>query len=300
MMSSTISWMRKVGPGPYVWRMAVRQCAKRILRRGLTMRLSNGASIFLPPDCGFSSVAWVTQGRVDDGFEELLRWFAPPGTIFFDVGAHFGFYAVFLSDLHSRVVAFEPDARTLPALKRNLARLSDAVLVPAAVSDQAGSLRFVAASSSPESRLLGDGESSGAATVQVAVTTLDSVWAEMGRPQVGSMKIDTEGHETAVLQGGRLMIAQCRPQMLIESTARNLAPHGEWLAGLGYIAIVLGERRHGQSQSVRMLELTELSGAFAPGMILLLPPAARLRPAWARLEAGRIFSRGELATLNSR
>ncbi|RFC46693.1 MAG: Methyltransferase FkbM domain-containing protein, partial [Verrucomicrobia bacterium] len=223
-MKSTQAWMEKVGSWNYLWRMGQRQFVKRVLGHDLTLKLGNGRRVFLPKTSQFSSVAWVTGGRVDDGFEELLRWFAPQGTAFFDVGAHFGFYSVFLADLHSPVVAFEPDARSLPALKRNLAALAGAVCVEAAVSNQVGKMRFVTAASSPQSHLEIKGETQGwKETVEVDVTTLDATWRKLGHPVVGSVKIDTEGHESAVLWGGHEMIRQCRPQMLVEATAQSLA-----------------------------------------------------------------------------
>ncbi len=289
-MNSTLAWMRKVGSSRYIGRMASRQFVKRVLRRDLTLRLANGRDVFLPRDSGFSSVAWVTGGQVDDGFEELLRWFAPVGTAFFDVGAHFGFYSVFMADIHPVVVAFEPDARTLPALRRNLARVSGSVCVQAAVSDRVGSLRFVAAESTPQSRVLAEGESPGSvATVEVTVTTLDATWEALGQPKVGTMKIDTEGHESGVLLGGRKMIGECRPQLLIEATARSLASHQEWLEQLDYRAVLLGERRCGQPQSLRVLAARDIASAFVEGMILLLPAEARQLPAWNKIQATKIF-----------
>lgn len=289
-MNSTLAWMRKVGSSRYIGRMASRQFVKRVLRRDLTLRLANGRDIFLPRDSGFSSVVWVTGGQVDDGFEELLRWFAPAGAAFFDVGAHFGFYSVFMADIHPIVVAFEPDARTLPALQCNLARVKGSVCVQAAVSDRVGTLRFVAAKSTPQSRVLTEDESPRTvATVEVTVTTLDATWEALGHPKVGTIKIDTEGHESGVLLGGREMIGQCQPQMLIEANARSLAPHQEWLEQLGYQAVLLGERRRGRSQSLRVVSAREVGSTFVEGMILLLPPAARQLPAWNRIQVTEIL-----------
>lgn len=289
MIKSTQAWLQKVGPWRYLSRMAWRQLVKRVLRRDLTLSLANNREVFLPRTSAFSSVAWVTGGRVDDGYEELLRWFAPVGTYFFDVGAHFGFYSVFMADLHTVVVAFEPDIRTLPALQRNLARVSGAVCVQSAVSDRVGSLRFSAAASTPESRVVttSDAMESGP-TVEVPVTTLDATWAALGRPAVGSMKIDTEGHEGEVLQGGRKMIEVCRPQMLIEATATSLAPHAGWLDQLGYRAVLLSERKHDQPQTMRVVVMSKLKDAFVEGMILLLPPAACQLPAWGKLQTAEI------------
>ena len=288
-MNSTRAWMQKVGPWGYLGRMARRQFVKRVLRRDLTLRLDNGRDVLLPRTSGFSSVAWVTKGRVDDGYEELLRWFAPAETVFFDVGAHFGFYSVFMADIHPMVVAFEPDVRTLPALRRNLASIGGAVCVEAAVSDRVGSLRFVADESSPQSRVLAEGSGTELdVTVEVPVTTLDATWESLSRPKIGSMKIDTECHESAVLQGGQKMIGECRPQMLIEATATSLAPHTAWLDQLGYCAVLLGERHRDRIQSVRVIALSKLADAFVEGMILLLPPEAREQSAWNKLQAAEI------------
>ncbi len=286
MIASTQAWMQKVGSWNYLWRMGYRQFVKRILARDLSLKLANGRKVFLPRTSQFSSVAWVTGGRVDDGFEELLRWFAPKGTTFFDVGAHFGFYSVFLADLHSSVVAFEPDERTLPALQRNLAAIPGAVLVRAAVSNRVGRMRFVSAASSPQSHLESKGETRGwKEAVEVEVTTLDATWRKLGQPVVGTVKIDTEGHEGAVLWGGQQMIRHCRPQLLVEATAQSLAAHCGWLGAAGYRAVMLGERRHGRRQRVQIVTMDEVEGNFTEGMILLLPETARKMPRWVNLQA---------------
>lgn len=285
MMSSTQAWMQKVGPWRYCWRMGSRQFVKRVLKRDLTLRLANGREVFLPRTSQFSSVAWVTGGEVDDGFEQLLRWFARPGTAFFDVGAHFGFYSVFLADLHPLAVAFEPDPRTLPALQRNLAAVDRGVCIAAAVSNQVGKMRFVTAAASPQSHLEVKGEAHAwKDAVEVDVTTLDATWRKLGQPQVGTMKIDTEGHESAVLWGGHEMIRHCQPQMLVEATAESLLPHCDWLGQLGYTAVLLGERRYGRRQAVQTITMDRIQGHFTEGMILLLPLGAKKSPGWSRLE----------------
>jgi len=281
--------MAKVGPFLYWRRMATRQFVKRVLRRGLEMTLPNGSTVYLPAHSGFSSVAWVTRGAVDDGFEELLRELGKPGTAFFDVGAHFGFYCVFLCDRHAPVVAFEPDARTIPFLQRNLAGIEGSVCVAAAASDHSGKVQFSACHSSPQSRVLSsESDQTSSKVLTVDATTLDDTWRRLGEMQVGVMKIDTEGHEIAVLAGAREMIETCQPLMLIEATFRNLSPHCDWLGRLGYVAIVLSPRLHGQSQVVSVVQLDELEPAFDEGMILLVSQQTRECPAWKELAAGRL------------
>lgn len=287
MISNATAWMAKVGPFNYLLRMATRQFAKRVLVRDLDLALQNGMVVHLPRNSGFSSVAWVTRGAVDDGFEELLRLFARPGSAFFDVGAHFGFYSVFLSDLHFPIVAFEPDARILPSLRRNLAGIPGATCVQAAVSDREGTISFLQDKSAPQSRVVSsDAATDAEGVTEVDVTTVDATWKSLGRPDVGSMKIDTEGHETAVIAGARELIGKCRPQILVEATGESLAPHGPWLATLDYRAVILSERHYSRRQTAAVLAPADIGAGFRQGMILLLPPDARSRPAWGQLEKG--------------
>ncbi len=282
-----LAWIEKLGPFQYCWRMLTRQFVKRILRSDLSLALPSGKQVHLPRESGFSSVVWVTRGAVDDGFEQFLRWFARPGTAFFDVGAHFGFYAVFLSDLHSPVVAFEPDARTVPSLRRNLSGIPGAICVTAAVSDHVGRCSFFLNTSSPESRVMTEGASvAGSKLVEVEVTTLDATWSRLGRPKVGTVKIDTEGHEGAVLAGALLLINLERPLILVEATAANLAPHLSRLDEMGYLAVVLSKRHYRRRQTARVISLHALSEAFEVGMLLLVPESVRSQPMWPMVASG--------------
>jgi FkbM family methyltransferase len=288
MISNAPAWMAKIGPFTYWWRMATRQFAKRIIRHGLELTLPNGRRVYLPPDSGFSAVAWVTRGAVDDGCEELLRALGEAGSAFFDVGAHFGFYCVFLGDRHKPVVAFEPNTQILKALRRNLAGIADSVCIAEAVSDRSGTLRFAACHSSPESRVLDDGaDAAGASVATVKATTIDETWQRLNRPRVGVIKIDTEGHEAGVLAGARETIEACQPLMLIEASSCSLSPHVAWLGGLGYVGVVLSSRQHGEPQRIAVVQLGEMGSAFIDGMILLVPRQTQQGAAWEELSAGR-------------
>ena len=282
------AWTDKVGPLKYWCRMVSRQFAKRVLRRGLQLKFPNSRTVWLPDDSAFSSVAWVTKGAVDDGFEVLLRSLGEPGTAFFDVGAHFGFYCAFLCDRHSPCVAFEPDERTLLALRRNLAAIPGAVCVAAAASDHAGEVRFTLSPSSPESRVLGEGEQAEARFVRTApLVQIDQVWRNHGSPKVGVIKIETEGHETLVLAGGKCMIEANQPLMLIEATAQSLAAHMAWLDSLGYQALTLSERHHARRQKAVVVSLPDLGVAFKSGMILMVPKQTRSNSLWQDVITGR-------------
>jgi FkbM family methyltransferase len=142
------------------------------------------------------------------------------GGSFYDVGGSIGLYAVAVGR-HCRatqgiVRTFEPFPANLERLRQNLT-LNDLteehVKVHAiALNNEPGTLRVA---------LVADGLPGNAKVVhqggvEVPVRTLDSVWIENGREEVGFIKIDTEGFDGQVLLGATLLLQQCRPNLLVE------------------------------------------------------------------------------------
>jgi hypothetical protein len=148
-------------------------------------------------------------------------------------------------------------------------------------------MQFLFAAAAPQSRLLDSSLAvAPGAVAEIDVTTVDAVWRDMERPDVGSVKIDTEGHESEVLGGAREMIAACRPQLLIEATATSLASHAQWLAALDYRAVILSNRRHGAFENVVIVTPDDVAGRFNEGMILFVPPSGQAGSVWKALEGG--------------
>ena len=121
-----------------------------------------------------------------------------PGDVFFDLGAYVGPFTLLASRLvgpTGRVVAFEPDPGTRALLERNLAAnaVTNVTVVPCAVGDHAGTVRFVASGDSV-------GRVGAAGDLEVRQVTLDGYCAEHGlQPTV--MKVDIEGGEAGALDG---------------------------------------------------------------------------------------------------
>ena len=49
----------------------------------------------------------------------------------------------------------------------------------------------------------------------MAVTSQDAIWRHRAFPRPAVLKIDVEGAELSVLKGGREMLTECRPPILL-------------------------------------------------------------------------------------
>jgi FkbM family methyltransferase len=271
-----LTWGRKIGPGRFVWRTFQRQIAKRVFRRDMKLSLANGRDVWLPRESAFSSVAWIMEGVVDDGSEMVLRMLHPVGRSFFDIGAHFGFYGVWMSDVADRVYAFEPDSRLHAALARNLRSAPGARLVPCAVSCESGHLEFIQAMSAPHSKIGGPKDAlMPGKRIDVAAVRLDSFWVEEDRPHIGSMKVDTEGHEASVFRGARDSLAACRPLILVETDRAALEGYWDIFEPLGYRTGFLSEKVLGRPMRCDFGMPGDYH--FENGMLFLVPPMTEER-----------------------
>jgi FkbM family methyltransferase len=136
-------------------------------------------------------------------FEDMgfLLHLLQPDDLFVDVGANVGSYTVLASAVcGARSLAIEPLPATFASLMQNVAvnRISNRVEVAnVGVGSSAAVLRFTA-SLDTVNHVVAPGEDFAGPTVQVPVTTLDSLLA--GRNPV-LWKVDVEGFESEVLAG---------------------------------------------------------------------------------------------------
>jgi FkbM family methyltransferase len=161
-------------------------------------------------DLGSQKAYWT--GRYERQLQRFLRETLRPGDVFYDVGAHQGFFSVCAARLGARVYAFEPVAANLRHLHRNIElNGADVEVVPAAVSDAPGRVGLAAGASSAQWRItLGD---------EVPATTLDEFARDHPAPRV--VKIDVEGAELGVLRGATRLLREHRPILVCELHGRE-------------------------------------------------------------------------------
>jgi FkbM family methyltransferase len=163
------------------------------------------------------------RGRIADeatwGEHELhvLDKIAAPGGTAIDVGANQGVFAYAFSRIADRVEAFEPNPDCAAFARRMLGRRAHVHAL--ALSDTNGRAEFaVPVSKEGEALHLGGNlkQSAGghgdAVRFTVQVRTLDSY----GFRDVRVVKIDVEGSELEVLEGGRGTILRDRPALIVE------------------------------------------------------------------------------------
>jgi len=131
----------------------------------------------------------------------LTRFFDGGAGTLYDVGANVGLVSVPLaSNPRLRVVAFEPDPQNVVLLRANIAVAGVPVeVVNAAVAREAGSMRFTRSEyNSGDHRLSAHGE------ISVPTVRLDDF---PPAPGPFAVKIDTQGAEPLIFQGGETVLA---------------------------------------------------------------------------------------------
>ncbi|HEV2736093.1 MAG TPA: FkbM family methyltransferase [Longimicrobiaceae bacterium] len=168
---------------------------------------------WLPESRG--KVLRVLNGTYEPEQTRLFAEHVRPGTTVLDVGAHVGYYTLLsavLAGPAGSVWAFEPNPQNCAFLRRHLEinGCANARVTEAAVSDAAGRARFDFGRGSGTGHLAGDG------ALEVETVRLDDFVRERGIAPT-AIKIDVEGAEVRVLDGGRDTLVEHRPVLFLST-----------------------------------------------------------------------------------
>jgi len=179
------------------------------------------------------------QAGVHDAFlwEETAAEARPnrsPALVIWDVGAHFGYHALAFATLAGeggKVVAFEPNESNHQRLTVNIQGNPDlaprVVVRRHALADRDGTAQFRSAAGVDSGRTtnsflavaeppLDDRAYDDYDRYEVPTRSIDSLIDAGECPVPDVVKIDVEGAESLVLAGGRKLLAQRGPRLLIE------------------------------------------------------------------------------------
>ncbi len=169
----------------------------------------------------------------------LMRKLVRSGDIVLDIGANVGLHTTLLAGLvgPGRVIAFEPVEEMAEKLSANCAlnRVTNVTLCPFALGAENGEAEIQVNMGDPGM----EGTNSMISSVHVTnrpdhyeqrsiqVKRLDEIATDLDiRDQIDFIKIDTEGFEPMVINGGLETIRRTRPTMLVEAHSNRLKEVG--------------------------------------------------------------------------
>jgi len=149
------------------------------------------------------------------GTKEILGLVLSDGAAFVDVGANVGYYTRMAARIvgpNGKVLAFEPLPTAYQLLQRNSADLVNVLALQSALGDRSGTVPFYVHPSGDQSSTMNMGDAQ--EQIRVEIKTLDSMTGQFDR--VDFIKIDVEGSELQVLQGGKETIERFEPVIQFE------------------------------------------------------------------------------------
>ena len=182
----------------------------------------NKPMVYLMPSVNHTYYA--ERGLFENNLIEWCKQFCKPDSLFLDIGAHTGSYAISLASHAERVIAFEPQKMTFYALCGGVALSAatniECVKIGLGNSDQVGvkTLHIVSndgggstVHAPPSDKLLG--------SETIEIRTLDSLNIQ---ERISFIKMDVEENELQVLQGGMETIVRSGyPKILFESNSQT-------------------------------------------------------------------------------
>jgi FkbM family methyltransferase len=168
------------------------------------------------------------EGFQTDRLREVLEFVAGPRRTALDIGAHVGMWSVPLARTFEQVYSFEPAQDTFDCLHVNTSKNKNIQVIPCALGDKESfaQMRDGKDPGNTGSRyFVYTGEAS---ETSVEVVTLDS----LGLTNVDFIKMDVEGAELEVIQGGRETLRRNKPVICVEI---KKAFFGRFSAGPGAV-----------------------------------------------------------------
>lgn len=217
--------------------------------------LKDGVSLAVKNELD-NATSWATLEQ-EDWFENempFLRVACRPDWHVLDVGANHGVYSLALAKAGAaKIWAFEPTIEPLTRFRRSIeinGFQQKITPLHLGLSDKTGQAQIHLGWMTELNSLFDTGNSGVTETIEL--TTLDQFSTDHLTPgqQIDFMKLDAEGEEIAILQGGKQFFTQQSP-------------------------LVMFELKHGQTVNVGLIEAFE---AYGYGIYVLVPGLNGLRP----------------------
>lgn len=153
-----------------------------------------------------------------------------------DIGANIGNHSLYFARRFRRVHAFEPNPSTVDLLRFNSRWVDNVTVHPIGLGDEAGECELFEDTENLGGSTIAWGDGTSRRGIRVAVRRLDELDLDVDR--LCFVKIDVEGFEARVLQGGAETLARAQPVVVFEQHLREFAggstPSIDLLTAWGY------------------------------------------------------------------
>jgi len=189
-----------------------------------TLTITDDIKLIVPDSLDLIT-PYVLQEQLDWFEDEIkfLRRLLKPGEKIIDIGANYGVYTLSMAknvQPDGHIWAFEPASSTAKLLAESIAANSfdHVTLDRSALSNRIGSVQFSMSEHAELNAVVHAGESV-ANSETVPLTTLDQCMAAYDWKDITFVKIDAEGEEENIIEGGRRFFAEHSPLIQYEIKA---------------------------------------------------------------------------------
>ena len=224
-------------------RKRLEELVKKLWKGGYVY-LESGDYLYVP-----SVVESSHPHRLFDPYvpEQIISKFCNLGSIVMDIGANMGEWSLHMAKMvggNGRVFSFEPIPSMVQALEKTIAinNFSQVSISECAISNKTGHSQFSIPfdkdnQAMPSWSRLVRGEEfatpkwidnpwakvATTKTIEVQTTTLDRFTSEKSITKLDFIKIDVEGHEKYVIEGGQKTLKTLKPAMILEAACEETA-----------------------------------------------------------------------------
>ena len=189
-------------------------------QRQKQLRIANDVLVAVPDDLNLMTPYILEEQQ--DWFEDeikFIRHLIKPGMQIIDIGANYGCYALTMAKLagpEGNLWAFEPCSATADHLEESIEAndLGQLQLIRAALSNRQGTATLSTQENAELNSLTSD--NGGTGTETVPLYRLDDCMQEYGWQNIDFMKLDAEGEEIRILEGGADFFRDCSPLVMFE------------------------------------------------------------------------------------
>ena len=194
------------------------QAAKK--NKDLLLPMEGGITVSVPkPLRNLSTFVLKEQG---DWFEQeikFLRQLIQPGMKVMDIGANYGMYALMLAKAvgpSGHVWAFEPASETVRHLNKSVEanQFGNVSIIAKGLSKEETTATFYLSTIAELNSL--NLQDSNHPTETITLTTLDNCLHQYQWNELDFIKLDAEGEESRILEGGHQLLTQLSPLVMFE------------------------------------------------------------------------------------